>query len=84
MNEKRTTARTQKADAPYNPKSKAAIEKTSLLRTLEFWHGWQTGAMSKCELAPLRSGETSAGLTMFAVKAARSASHREVASTRSR
>src|SRR3546814_12567144 len=31
MNEKRTTARTRKADVPYNPKSKAA--------TLKYWGG---------------------------------------------
>jgi uncharacterized protein (DUF4415 family) len=31
MNKKRTPARTQKADVPYNPKSKAA--------TLKYWEG---------------------------------------------
>ena len=31
MNEKRTTARTRKADVPYNPKSKVA--------TLKYWEG---------------------------------------------
>ena len=31
MNEKRTTARTPKADVPYNPKSKTA--------TLKYWEG---------------------------------------------
>jgi hypothetical protein len=31
MNEKRTTARTLKADVPYNPKSRAA--------TLKYWEG---------------------------------------------